>query len=74
MDTHGTHNPFQQHPVLGAIYTLLLAVIGTVIPQIVDSHVPPIVMELLQCGVWTTGLIIGIVTLRGMWKKRNSYK
>ena len=68
---HIHHAPFfQEYPILGCLYTISLAVIGNTLPLVAgDSHIPPIVMEILQCVVWASGSLVGIFTLYGMWKK-----
>lgn len=70
---HGSaiqHTPFfQQNPLLGYILILILGVAGSVLPDVSQTHIPPIVLETLQCIVWVTGSLVGLFTLIGMAKK-----
>jgi len=73
MDHHHHHIPiFQEYPLIGYGLTLISIMVGTIIPTMTENHIPPIIMEGLQAAVWVTGIVVGIFTLYGMWKKRNN--
>ena len=71
--SHIHHLPLlQEYPLLGYCITVTLAIFGNVMPLVAgDSHIPPIVMEVLQCIVWASGSLVGLFTLIGMWRNRN---
>jgi len=60
---------FSKHPILGATFALLMAFAGQIMP-LLDMQVPIIVMQSIQITVWFIGGIAGILTIRGVLKKK----
>lgn len=61
---------FMRHPILGAIISLTTPILGYLMPYLIEAHIPVIYMQIIQISVWSIGGIVGILTIRGLLKKK----
>lgn len=62
----------QHHPVIALVITVINGVLGFMLPKIAmvaELHIPPIVIELLQCGAFISGMAVGVITVYTFFKK-----
>lgn len=61
---------YMPHTRLTLIISALLAATGQVVGGITfEKHIPPIVLETLQCGAWAVAIIAGIMSIRGRLRR-----
>lgn len=68
----------QHHPAVAFVITAVHFVLGITLPflmKVMEAHIPPIVIETLQCGAFVIGMCAGAITVYSfIEKKRNERK
>ena len=59
-----------KHPILGAACSVILAIYGTIIPNLlIDVQIPIIWMQVIQIAVWVLAGTASILTMIAIRKK-----
>lgn len=60
------------HPKIGMIVSISSVVMAEAVAT--TKHIPPIIIEILQCIAWGLGICVSIVTLISWYKKNYDNK